>query len=525
MNEQIRVKQIDITPDRSLIPKIGQAGYSASQAISELVDNSIDAKNADETLHVIVTLNKDFVEVEDDGRGMNEAAAEKCLKLAHSEKKNQLGEFGLGLKTSCQSLGKFFRVTTTQKENNEEYILEFDEEKWIREGDWKNHPMVVRKSNTNKFGTSVRIEKLKIKFYPNLVTNIKEDLSLRFGPYISNGELILKVNGLICKPGEIELTEEGKKEFSFKLSNGNSIVGWIGLMKSGYSGNKGYYGFNTYRRGRLITQYDKIGFTAHPEYRRIVGELHMDDLPVTHNKREWIKEAGEYLELAEKMKEVVKPFLAKARKYETTIKVNPALEEKMQIQEDIIARAIKNTPELKQYALPNAGSEEKKKGKKEVEIEKRDHPEISIIQEVKEPESERNRTPKRTHKKRKYELMINGKRFKFNHEFRELDDKNLVKQIAVSEEKGIEIFTNISFPAFSATKDAIFYATMNIAEGIAEIIIQEKGEDKRRIFEIRDLILRRTAEIMRSIDEEKRIELTIKENLEKLQKLKGEVIE
>ena len=40
----IKTKEINILPDRSLMPKIGQTGYSVSQAISELVDNSIDAR-------------------------------------------------------------------------------------------------------------------------------------------------------------------------------------------------------------------------------------------------------------------------------------------------------------------------------------------------------------------------------------------------------------------------------------------------------------------------------------------------
>lgn len=515
---QIKIKQIDITPDKSLMPKIGRAGYSISQAISELVDNSLDARFSDKTLHVNVILNKDFIEVIDDGRGMDENTAEKSLKLAYSEKKNQLGEFGLGLKTACQSLGKKFIVRTTQSKNKNVYFLEFDEEVWMRNGDWTRHPMGIQKTNFNKSGTSIKIEKLKIKYYPNLVTKIKEDLSLRFGPYINNGTLILKVNTTICYPKELELTEEGKTDFSFKLSNGGTIKGWVGLMKSGYSGNKGYYGFNTYRQERLITQYDKIGFTPHPEYRRIVGEIFAEGIPITHNKREWIKESSEYMEMTLKMKDVVKPFLSKARKYETISKVSPVLEEKMDAQEQIIAKAIKNLSELKQYALPNVQIE---KGKKiEVEIEKRNKPEISVIQEVKEPETEKDRNPKKIHKKKKYELIINGKKFKFIHKFMDLEDEEILKQVSISEDKGIEIFTNTSFPAFSATKDSIFYATMNIAEGVAEIMVKEKNEDKIKIFVLRDLILKRTAEIMRAINEEKRLRKEMGELNKKLQEIR-----
>ena len=35
---------IDITPDKSLIQKLGLVGYRTEQAIAELLDNSIDAR-------------------------------------------------------------------------------------------------------------------------------------------------------------------------------------------------------------------------------------------------------------------------------------------------------------------------------------------------------------------------------------------------------------------------------------------------------------------------------------------------
>src|SRR5579863_8282989 len=108
---QTQTKGINILPDRSLMPKIGQTGYSVSQAIAEMVDNSIDARKEGKLLTVEVSLNADkgFVQVSDDGVGMSEDTAANSIRLAHSAKKNKLGEFGLGLKTAATSLGKQFR--------------------------------------------------------------------------------------------------------------------------------------------------------------------------------------------------------------------------------------------------------------------------------------------------------------------------------------------------------------------------------------------------------------------------------
>src|SRR5271154_412898 len=131
-----QTKTISILPDRSLMPKLGQTGYSVSQAIAELVDNSIDARTEGKLLTVEVLLSPatKAVQVIDDGVGMDEETAANSIRLAHSSKKDQLGEFGLGLKTAATSLGKKFQVATKQKGSSEEYVLEYDEEKWLKSG-------------------------------------------------------------------------------------------------------------------------------------------------------------------------------------------------------------------------------------------------------------------------------------------------------------------------------------------------------------------------------------------------------
>ncbi len=527
--DNIQIKEIDITPDKSLMPKIGQAGYSISQAISELIDNAVDARFSDKILTIHVTMKPDYIEIVDDGKGMNEEQASKCLKLAYSEKKNQLGEFGLGLKTAAQSLGKTFSIITTTLRDENEYALKFDEEEWLKKGNWAKHPMHIKKgSSMEESGTTVLIENLKIKYYANLATSIKEDLGIRFAPYIENGLIRIKVNTLWCKPAPLDLTSDGKEEFELTLSDGNKIKGWRGLLKRGESD---YYGFNTFRHGRLISQYDKIGFNPHPEVRQIVGELHLNHIPVTHNKREWIKESQAYKVMVEAMTEFMKPFLAKARSYTKSKIVDKRLEEKMEVQMENIAKAIKKTQELKEYALPNAvdeqvtGQEGEIKSWGEIEVEKREQAEIPVIQEYEEPETEKERTPKKTHRKIKYVLTINGKKFKFSHDFKSLGDPNLLKDKILSEEKGIEVFTNTDFPAFPATRDPLFYATYNIAEAIAEVMVEEKNEPLGNVFKLRNLILKQTGNIMRELDEEKQLAKELEEQEKQMAERKKRLAE
>ena len=52
---------IDVTPDPSLMPKLGQTGYNIPQAIAELIDNAIDARFDDRPLRVTVKIGKRVV--------------------------------------------------------------------------------------------------------------------------------------------------------------------------------------------------------------------------------------------------------------------------------------------------------------------------------------------------------------------------------------------------------------------------------------------------------------------------------
>src|SRR5579863_2051079 len=165
-----KTKTISILPDRSLMPKIGQTGYSVSQAISELVDNSIDARVEGQLLTVEVRIRPEpgLVEVSDDGAGMDEEQAANSIRLAHSSKRDKLGEFGLGLKTAATSLGKKFEIVTKPLGSSEEFFLEYDEEKWLEIGDWTKHEMKFRQdAEMKRSGTTIKVKDLRFSVYPN----------------------------------------------------------------------------------------------------------------------------------------------------------------------------------------------------------------------------------------------------------------------------------------------------------------------------------------------------------------------
>ncbi len=499
----VRETSIDITPDKSLMPKMAQTGYSFVQAISELVDNSIDARTEDEPLVVKVELKRDSIQVLDNGTGMTEGEAARCLKLAHSEKKGKLGEFGLGLKTACLSLGKRFRIFTTTKQDSEKYILDFDEDKWMESTDvnWTRFPLkALPKSKPMSHGTTVKIDRIKVKTLGR-TTNLRETLALRFAPFIRAGEVVIEVNGKKAKVQEPVLTEEGKTEFEFEMMNVR-IHGWYGLLKEG--SQRGLYGFNTFRRGRLIESYAKIGFDEHPTLARIIGELHMDDVPVTHNKREWMRESMEFTAVEAELRERLKDLVRKARMKASDEQVTKSVKEKTSTWLDKISEAVR-LPEVRSYVKPNVdisvGTDERTDDEsapvKVMEIERRDPGDQHGTAEPVNTETER--TPRKIQELPVHVIEIRGKRFRFTHEFKPLGASASWKDYSLDAEKGLEIFTNTEFPAFSATNDKSYYAAYHVAEAIAEVLISEAKEPLQNVDPLKQLILRRASELITQV--------------------------
>jgi hypothetical protein len=117
-------KELHITDRFKLPPHPGgtaralsRVGYDLAQALSDLVDNSIDA----EAKHVSVVFHRDdkrivAVTVADDGRGMDSQALESSMQFGvqinHDD--HDLGTFGLGLKSASLSQCRTLTVISRQ---------------------------------------------------------------------------------------------------------------------------------------------------------------------------------------------------------------------------------------------------------------------------------------------------------------------------------------------------------------------------------------------------------------------------
>ncbi len=293
-------KTVDITPDKSLVSKLGRTGYRTEQAVAELIDNAIDAR-LDGKTSIEVTLNFRMgrITVSDDGRGMGAKALADAFTIARETGGTGLGRFGMGMKSACSSLGKAFTVTTTEAGSGAELTAEYDEDEWLRDDSrgWESFAIAENAADRKSHGTTVAVSNLRVPLYPNQAPNFRSRFGVRYGPYMEGGQVEITVNGRACKPARQDLREGTRREIAAELPGGRKIGGWVGALDKRSA--KGDDGIHLYWNGRLIKSHAKFGVRDHPEVAGIVGALSLDHVPVNFHKTGFIEESPLYAEAEE----------------------------------------------------------------------------------------------------------------------------------------------------------------------------------------------------------------------------------
>lgn len=216
LKEQAKYDVVRPEPE-SLLQSARSFGYTVETAIADLIDNSI-AANATEIKITYGTDNfSSFVRLEDNGKGMNEKELLNAMKVGsfnplQERHENDLGRFGLGLKTASFSQCRRLTVKTRNK-SGKVYIrcwdLDFvaDKKDWVLLRDCAD-----KKSETNisdfsfgGSGTIVLWEKLdrlvelgesksdKEHFYRKF-DNVRKHLGIIFHRFIEENEISILVN-------------------------------------------------------------------------------------------------------------------------------------------------------------------------------------------------------------------------------------------------------------------------------------------------------------------------------------------
>lgn len=214
-----------------LIKSISEQGYSLETALADLIDNSI---TADATRVDIITYKKDnkySLFIADNGNGMNNIELEKSMmfpssNMDDSRERNDLGRFGLGLKTASFSQTRKFTVISKLKNNNKNIFngLTWDVDKLSLETGWlifreniesineikdlfidqsrkhfENSEDFLKSFNTLIYWDNMRKFSLNESFLHQLEL-VKEYLGIVFYQFIEKYKLVIRFNGEIVTP-------------------------------------------------------------------------------------------------------------------------------------------------------------------------------------------------------------------------------------------------------------------------------------------------------------------------------------
>ena len=287
---------ITVTPILSVfLSSLRDIGYSFETALADLVDNSISA-NA-ENIKIYALPFTDKLVIFDDGDGMSDEMLIEAMRLGtqkEKREKNDLGRFGLGLKTASFSQCK--RLTVFSKNDHTVSGYTWDLDVLSRENDWllqkayidnlkseldKLSPKIFEEFSSAKHASLVlweKIDRYSAEEFDEELKRARKHLSLTFHRYLSfpgfNGQMVkLYFNNtkidpfdpFISRDKNIARSGQQQQTDDYTLSNGTSISVTPYILPplnklsqaeykelattEGFTRSQGFY---LYRQGRLL---------------------------------------------------------------------------------------------------------------------------------------------------------------------------------------------------------------------------------------------------------------------------------
>ena len=319
-----RIKSYKNSPSPKLLEKIGATNLTLADAVAEIVANSFDAAVDGQPTIVEVQVDGEEVCVVDSGAGMTEEVLVEAVKLgvdmSHIVKKPQgaKGRFGLGMKTACASIGRWWAVYTRPIGSGSEFRVVFDLAEWERRPDapeaWTiqveeldlpaDGPLGQR-----EHGTAVVVRQIRQR--DPLAGAVLTKLGEAFKPHLEQMDSIL-VNGDPAIPHKYTFVPNSRVpvEITFGTSDQFRIAGWVAIDKQTH--NEGDYGFNIYRHAQLVQTWCQEWFAGHLMTSRIIGEVHMDFIDATFFKQ-GLQQSERWRQASAEMKEFLKPVVRASR--------------------------------------------------------------------------------------------------------------------------------------------------------------------------------------------------------------------
>lgn len=318
------IKTNDAAPlPESMIESLRDIGYTPETAVSDIIDNAIYAKAKNIWIDFDWNNGQPQIRFTDDGIGMTDEELILAMRPGSQSPsverdKNDLGRFGLGLKTASFSQCRIFTVIS-KKEKSEAVYWRWDIDFVIKHAHgWKilnmANPEDIARIEGMKTGTMVVWEnpdrltgksKKKNKkkdteeddFYKT-AARVKRHTEMIFHRYIETGKIKIKFNGTdaiawdpffrgetATQPlPECNLENGNIKIKPYILPHRSKITPDIWQESEDRGGWDRLQGFYIYRNERIILAADWLGFTRKKSHYKLARI--MIDLP-NHLDHEW----------------------------------------------------------------------------------------------------------------------------------------------------------------------------------------------------------------------------------------------
>ncbi len=290
----------------SMVETFRAMGYSLATAVADILDNSISAEANNIWISRIWKGGQSIITIKDDGIGMNHQELIEAMKPGsrnplEERSKNDLGRFGLGLKTAsfsqCRRLTVFSKKADSKPvywtwdldyvaRTNQWKLLQWIPEEYINALDNVSHGTLVIWSSLDRIintETSETDINSKAKF-SDLLDKVKQHISMTFHRFIEEKTVKIFWCEHEIEPWNPFCENESKTQIrpTENIIDGISVKGYVLPHKSAFSSEEAYnkaegingwaaqQGFYVYRGKRLLLAGDWLGLFRKEEHYKLV---------------------------------------------------------------------------------------------------------------------------------------------------------------------------------------------------------------------------------------------------------------
>jgi hypothetical protein len=347
------MEYIPVTVDKSHLITIGERLYSESiELIRELVNNAYDADATD----VDIEITKEFIEVRDNGTGMDREGLKQYFNIGSQEKvlkdkspifkRDRIGQFGIGKFANLSACERF--EVYTQKGGFAAKVT-FDKAEWEKVADQWNLPLQILPPDKERGdGTTVSLLRLTREFESeDVIRKIVEGTPLKAPNFT------VRLNGMRITPRSLS----GHRIPFLEGTEFGPIHGEIIVLPSSKA-SPAELGIEV--KVKQVTIKRELFGLEHwgKVASRIQGEVHADFLPITTDRSGFVLDSLQYqafLKVMEKVIREVDDILKRLAGRKEKRRASKALKEALQR----VHRALVLNPDLSPFgAIPLAGEGE-----------------------------------------------------------------------------------------------------------------------------------------------------------------------